>query len=260
MFDRRFGAVVVNGRLYVNEEGFSIGSQIAAAGSSVLAGVKESVFLSTRSLLVQYELIKKCVLARWADDNLQLWEANISMGTRIALEVLADEEFYGGELEQLRGGAGEDTAFGFKIATSGGLVMARGAKNFANEQAGEARQFRWPHVHGGTQFSSERVKKATVVGRILRELDLTNCQETEAEENVRRIVLAMRIAGFEERILKSALERVAQTSWLSFQPTKAALRLTMVDCDDWCKRWDVAQKAAQVADRIRLWIEGAGGE
>ena len=260
MFDRRFGAVVANGRLYVNEEGFSIGSQIAAAGTGVLAGVKEAVFLNSRSLLVQYELIKKCVLARWADDNLQLWEANISLGTRIALEVLADEEFYGGDLEQIRGGAEEDTAFGFKIRTSGGLIMARGAKNFANEQAGEARQFQWPHVHGGTQFSSERVKKATVVGRILRELDLSNCLEEDVEENVRRIVLAMKVAGFEEKVLRCALERVAHASWLNFRPTKAALLWTTTECEDWCKWWDVVQKAAQVADRIRLFVEGAGGE
>ena len=135
--------------------------------------------------------------------------------------------------------------------------MARGAKNFADEQAGESRQFRWPHVHGGTQYSSERVKKATVVGRILRELDLTNSREEDAESNVRRITLEMKIAGYDEKVLKSALERVARTSWLNFRDTRTALSWSDEQCEEWCKGWDRMQKAAQVVDRIRLWAEGA---
>ena len=182
------------------------------------------------------------------------------MGTRIALEVLADEGFYGGELEQVRGGGGDDTAFGFKLTTGGGLVMARGAKSFADEQAGESRRYRWPHVHGGTQYSSEKVKKATAVGRILRELDLMNCREEDAEGNVRRIVLEMKSAGYDERILRSALERVARSSWVCFQATRVALTWTDKRTEEWCRSWDRMQKAAQVVDRIRLLVEGNSGE
>ena len=57
-FDRRFGVVVVLGEDHLPEDGFSIGSQAAAAGENVLAGVKEGVYVSTRSLKVQYELVK----------------------------------------------------------------------------------------------------------------------------------------------------------------------------------------------------------
>ena len=260
-FDRRFGAVVALAKTYVNSDGFSIGSQIAAAGSVVLTGVKEGLHLRRQSYFVQFELMTKCVLARWADENLQVWEASISKATKRVLDELADEQFYGGELQQLGGGEDEDTAFGFKLEFGGGLVLAQAAKNYANEAAGEVRASTWPHVHGGSQFSSERVKKATVVGRILRELDMTNKGQEFTEANVARTVLEMMRGGYEDRLLRSALERVSRSSWAPCYLAKRALREWSDDeVECWCKSWDVAQKATQVADRVRRCLERRRGE
>ena len=70
----------------------------------MLTGVKEGLHLRRQSYFVQFELMTKCVLARWADENLQVWEASISKATKRVLDELADEQFYGGELQQLAGG------------------------------------------------------------------------------------------------------------------------------------------------------------
>ena len=91
--------VVVLGEDNMPEDGFSIGSQAAAAGANVLAGVKEGVYVSTRTMKVQYELMKYRLLMRWADDNIQVWDRRTSKPTKKALARLRASNFYGGRLE-----------------------------------------------------------------------------------------------------------------------------------------------------------------
>ena len=54
-FDRRFGVVVVLGEDRLPDDGFSIGSQAAAAGANVLTGVKEGVYVKVFGQLREFQ-------------------------------------------------------------------------------------------------------------------------------------------------------------------------------------------------------------
>ena len=72
---------------------------------------------------------------------------------------------------------------------------------------------------------------------------------------MRRIVLAMRLAAYDIKILRGALERVAKSAWLSLQATRNALSWTTERTVKWCREWDALQRAAQIVDRNRLSCE-----
>ena len=139
-------------------------------------------------------------------------------------------------------------------------MLAQAEKVYANEAARQKRAPAWPHVHGRTQFSRSRVKRATVVGRVLRELDLTNKGEEWKEGNVTRMVLELKRASYEDGLLRKAVERIARSAWLSCSLVRKALLWEEKEIVSWCPWWDVAQKAAQVADRIRRCLEGSREE
>ena len=113
--DERFGVVEVMGEWCLLEDGFSIGSQVAAGGAGLLASDVEHDEMSSANPVSQYELLRKVLQLRWADDNIQIWDRRISKPTRKKLKTMRGEKFYGGKLQQLQEGDDEDTSFGFKM-------------------------------------------------------------------------------------------------------------------------------------------------
>ena len=71
--------------------------------------------MSSANPVSQYELLRKVLQLRWADDNIQIWDRRISKPTRKKLKTMRGEKFYGGKLHQLQEGDDEDTSFGFKM-------------------------------------------------------------------------------------------------------------------------------------------------
>lgn len=85
--DRKFGVINVLGEECAPEDGSCIGGHIAAAGSNLHAAVKETKRLEKAGFRTQYELS----LVRWADDNFQPWDTQVSAETRNVLDDLASE-------------------------------------------------------------------------------------------------------------------------------------------------------------------------
>lgn len=255
--DRKYGAVVVLGEEHLAEDAFNIGNQIAAAGANLHAAVKETKKVENLDFRTQYELVTKCLTMRWADDSLQVWDRRISGRTRQVLKDLRSEGFYGGNLKQIPSGAEENTAFGFRLRTTSGLVKAQAAKTFANEKGPVGvEETEWPHVHGGSQYSSMKTKVTTVQGRIVRELGLTNGTEKEAEQNVMRTVFEFNAAGYPRKVLTKAVQKSEQVSWVRFTKMLEMLRR----CSDeelkaWCTAWDEEQRLAQWSERLVLAAE-----
>ena len=46
------------------------------------AAVKESRYFGTLGWRVQFEIVVMCLLLRWADDNLQIWDRSVSRDTK----------------------------------------------------------------------------------------------------------------------------------------------------------------------------------
>lgn len=258
--DRKYGIIQVLGEEHTPEDGFCIGGQIAAAGSNVHAAVRETKKREGLDFKTQWELATKVIQMRWADDNLQIWSTKISKPTKKALDEMAAEGFYGGNLQQLTSGPEENTSFGFRMQTTSGLVMTQAAKVYAKEKAGGGEETRWPHVHGGTQFCSKARKVAMIQGRILRELDLTNEVEAEVEKTVARVAFEMIVkAKYDRKTVTSAVTRAEKTAWVRMKDVKSAVRSwTDDEMETWCEKWDEEQRTKQLYERLEIAQEKKG--
>lgn len=194
----------------------------------------------------------ECLLMRWADDSFQSWDGQVSSETKEVLDDLASENFYGGNLQQVPSGKDEDTAFGFKVKSQGGIVTVQAARAFAAERAAEGPGYtRLPHIHGGTQFCSEKIKVATVQGRVLRELDLTNETKSEVLGNVTPVVFESMKANYSREIVTQALKRASKVSWVRLNAVQNKVRHWTADqMEDWCEAWDEEQRLGQQQERI----------
>jgi hypothetical protein len=254
--DARFGLVQIQDAFYCPCDGFSMGSPAAAGGANILGGITEFQLLSEMDLPTQYEISAKTLLMRWMDDNLQIFDRSLSRKGKKALRRLAAPGFYGGKLDQKSEGREADTAFGFKLAITGGVVRARAARPFANERAGEKGiPSQWPHVHGGTGYGSRKAKAAAAAGRLFRELDMTNGTEEEAADGVRRTVAEMCRAGVDRRVLSSAVRKVAAASWVKFDSVLESLNSSDQKIDKWCVAFDWKERIEQMKDRTGRAME-----
>jgi hypothetical protein len=248
--------VRIQSEFYCPRDGFSMGSPAAAGGANILGGISEFQFLSGLDLPTQYELSAKTLLMRWMDDNLQLWCRSLSRPGKRALRKLAAPGFYGGKLDQKSEGREADTAFGFKLRLTGGVVRTRTARPFANERAGEKGiQNQWPHVHGGSGYGSKKAKAAAAAGRLFRELDMTNGTEEEAADGVKRTVVEMRRAGVEARLLRTAVRKVEAASWVRLDRVLDVLSWSDVDALAWSDAFDSLERRKQMEDRLGRAIE-----
>ena len=85
----------------------------------------------------------------------------------------------------------------------------RAAKAWAAERATEGDFYpKYPHMHGGTQYASDRIKTATAIGRLTRELDMTNEMPGEVIRNLMRVVGEMMRARYKTEVLKKAVRNV----------------------------------------------------
>jgi hypothetical protein len=254
--DGRFGIVQVLDSFFCPEDGFSMGSPAAAGGANVLGGISEYQYLSSLPLPIQYEIKARTVLMRWMDDVLQLWSRSISKGSKRALRTLAAPNFYGGKLDQKSEGRSADTAFGFKLELHGGLVQARSARPYADERAeDEGIQAQWPHVQGGSAYTSRKVKVSSATGRIFRELDMTNATEADVIAGVKRVVGEMVCAGFERRILRTAVGKVGTSSWVRLVSVRRFLSESDPMIAEWCARYDQLERRMQKKDRLLRALE-----
>lgn len=231
-----------------------MGSPAAAGGACVTAAVREQQFLQDLPMNVIREIELYVLLMRWMDDLLQIWNRRkLSRSTKRALRKMASPNFYGGELEQISEGRAADTAFGFKLRTAGGVVAARSARSFAHEKAGEdpsAALPEWPHVHGGTGYGGEKLKKATASGRLLRELDMTNAPESEVVDGLMRVTGELVAAGFPRKMLQSVVARVESVSWTKLGKLKTLLCWDDSKVSSFCSDYDAAARSVQARDRL----------
>jgi hypothetical protein len=248
--------VQVGDSFFCPEDGFSMGSPAAAGGANVLGGTAEYEFLSSLPLPIQYEIKARTVLMRWMDDVLQLWARSISKKSNRALRTLAAPNFYGGKLDQKSEGRSADTAFGFKLKLHGGLVRARSSRPYADERGeDEGIQAQWPHVHGGSAYTSRKVKVSSATGRIFRELDMTNGTEADVVAGVKRVVGEMVCAGFERKSLRTAVGKVEASSWVRLVSVRSFLGESNLMIADWCGQYDRLERGPQKKDRMLRALE-----
>ncbi len=73
-----------------------MGGQASAAGSSLYAAMKATLKIESAPMIVQHELTTKCIVLRWTDDLLQLWDwAGVSFSTSLFLREASAVDAYG---------------------------------------------------------------------------------------------------------------------------------------------------------------------
>ena len=74
------------------------------------------------------------------------------------------------------------------------------------------------------------------LGRVLRELDMTNKGKEWTKGNVARTILELVRAGYEDGLRRSALERVSRSSWIFCDLAKRGVKSwTDDEIECWCK-------------------------
>ena len=109
-------------------------------------------------------------------------------------------------------------------------MRAPAAKSWALERAdGSVIRQEWPHVHGGSQFASQKTTKAIVVGRLLREPDLCNLPEEEAVSNISRLIVELLLANYSREFLRKSLLSVRPRCWVDLSRVFCLLDLSERD-------------------------------
>lgn len=152
-------------------------------------------------------------------------------------------------------GPEENTSFGFRMSTTGGLVLTQAAKVYAMERAGEekARRSEMATRPWGDTICSRARKVATIQGRILRELDMTNETEAEAEKAVTRVALEMVKADYTRGMMSEAVTRAGHTAWVKMKSVKEILKhWTDDEIESWRAAWDEEQRVKQRCERLEI--------
>ena len=117
-----YGAVKVFEDTMLPTTGWTIGGNESTGGSNLHAAVEEARTLEGQPPRVLYEIENCCIVVRWCDDGVQIWDKKISAETKHVLWTMRQRLFYGAPLMLENLGAKQDEAFGFVWLTGGGTV------------------------------------------------------------------------------------------------------------------------------------------
>ena len=193
------------------KNGLCIGSQLAAGGASLVAAWAEESALRQERKEVKAEIRTKCFIRRWLDDLWIMHGNRISAAAASFLSYLQSEHFYGPTFTLKRVWDGEP--FGFSvILRRDGRVSVRSKLGFIQERRklpGNGWQKDRSTMHGGAQFQSRTVKKATLTGHLIRYLDLSTEDEETMLRGVARVLTEMMRVGMDRKLIGSALRKLA---------------------------------------------------
>lgn len=259
---QRFGIVEVLGIMKIPLDGFNMGGPASAGGASLYASAQEDKYLKSLPRDIQYELATLALLMWWMDGDIQMWDGTkMSKRSKRAWRRMRKKDFYGGNLEQMAEPLEAGTAFGFKLETSDGTVRAQAAKqHYANEQLGNATVdqdvLRWQHIHWGTQYASEKMKKGMILGRIYRALDLTNKTDKEAKDNLKRVLAELILSPYDVKLLQKAPRQIEKESWFKMKDLIEFVEWSPEGIDVWGRRWDGQQRETKKKEAAALEAEG----
>jgi hypothetical protein len=228
-----FGAVEVFQVTAVPEEGFTIGGNEASGGSNLYAAVEEDKLVDKQTTVVKYELEQKCLVVRWCDDLVQVWDKNVTKGTKELLFTLRGREFYGLPLTLENQGRKADEAFGFRLLTGGGVLRLAPILQFGEEvlKGCEAQRTR-PLVQSGKQFSPVVRQVAAIAGRLIRAMDMCNGPEPAMLGLLARVVAEILIAEYDPVVVRRAVRKVQGQAWLKVD---LLIRMTYEPAEAWVK-------------------------
>lgn len=237
---REWGIVDVLGE-WQRGDHFCIGGPESAGAACLYAAWMETRFLEGLPAPVRWELLHRCLLFRWTDDGVQINDTRISRAAKRALRQLGREDFYGGGLVQTTQ-FNEKCAFGFDFDTKEGLVLAKSTLTFEHDGSEGVMNKQWPVLHGGMQFSPERIKVGAVVGRLCRLLDMCNMEESVVKRQIMRMCFELRLQNYSLRIISTAIHRANVRAWMDLKFVLPMLQWDAKDMLWWNQHYDQAQR------------------
>jgi hypothetical protein len=164
--------------------------------------------------------------------------------------------FYGGQLvsEEERD---SDQAFGFIFQPRGGVLACKEAQKFV--RVDESRmEMLWPMIVGFHQFILPRTLLNTVLGRLIRCMDTSNCSEEETVRELIRLVVELRFASYPPDVLLKAIKRTQRVAWCNLKPLVSfattndfAFLLNWKQCYDLFQK--VMRREAWVSQKLKLF-------
>ena len=126
--------------------GLEIGSPLSAGGAGLVASFREFRLWNLQTSNIHWEMWRRMLVARWADDLWVLVKMPVSAGVRLLLQSFLAERFYGHRLMLVRSRTAE--AFGFGGAQQDGLVALRPILKFVGVEMPEKQKVREPLGEG----------------------------------------------------------------------------------------------------------------
>ena len=193
--DEKYGIVMALQKGYVPRLGFQIGGQAASGCANLWAADTEEQERDKEDFVVRHDFDTNVFAERWCDDVVYIWDKNVMPKTRMLLQRLQASDVYGETLELEAEAKDADTAFGFVFRTAGGTLILRSIPSYAgNALPGFLGS---SSMQSGLQEMPEGRQIASIVGRVIRLLDMTNEEEEWVRWSVMRLGAELRICDYD---------------------------------------------------------------
>ena len=175
-----------------------------------------------------------------------IWDKNILPKTRMLLQRLQASSVYGETLELEPEARDADTAFGFVFRTAGGTLILRSIPSFEGNTLPGFKGS--SSMQSGLQEMPEGRQIASIVGRVIRLLDMTNEEEEWVRWSVMRLGAELRICDYSPVIVGKAVRRVQDVAWLDLRWVARWCTHTMLEMRMFARVYDELRQAQRETD------------
>lgn len=205
MLDWATGMLSINGTPKRPITGFTMGSGLGPAGSTLAAVRREIRGLDALPFSVKMT-VERCVLKiRWMDDIWHVYPKVLSDKVKKAVKALSARDFYGSQLDLKI--TDDDVSFGFKFNVDKGIIEVEQGLTFRRNVIGELAPKLWPVIQGPQCFMPDPAKKGILSGHFIRLLDYTNKDVAEVQIKTDRLCRELRASGFSSSEISDAWAR-----------------------------------------------------
>jgi hypothetical protein len=182
----------------------------------------------------------------WCGDVVYVWDKSVMPKTRMLLQRLQASSVYGETLELEPEAKDADTAFGFVFRTAGGTLILRSIPSYeGNALLGLKGS---SSMQSGLQEMPEGRQIASIVGRVIRLLDMTNEEEEWVRWSVMRLGAELRICDYSPVIVGKAVRRVQDVAWLDLRWVARWCTHTMLEMRMFARVYDELREAQRETD------------